>query len=335
MDDQRLLRDYFETRSDKSFAALIDRHIGLVYGTCLRELRDPALAEDATQIVFLILARKAKSLRSAGALASWLFTTARFTSRSLRTQELRRKEREERAMEESRAGAPADDWDEIVPALDDALAALKDSDRQILLLRYFDGASFKEAGDALGLSENTARMRAARATERLRRQLVKSGASLSAVGLAAALGEHAAEALPNASTLDFAQSALQAGSIGSSSRLHILAQGVKHAMFVSKVQIAALIGTLVFASAAIYTAHNRSAALYAPAAISTHTSANPSMIKLISDSASGPDLAGSQILRRCRNAYATVQSFQQDAEGRSAISARQHTSSISGPDTCE
>ncbi len=62
MDDIALLREYRQTRSESAFARLVERRVGLVYSAALRQVRQPELAEDVTQTVFAILARKAAGL---------------------------------------------------------------------------------------------------------------------------------------------------------------------------------------------------------------------------------------------------------------------------------
>src|SRR5580693_6075403 len=99
MDDWVLLRQYAANRSETAFARLADRYIKFVYGACLRELGNECLAEDATQVVFLILARKAGSIRKGAMLSSWLVTTSRFVCRSMTRQEARRAQHEWRAVQ--------------------------------------------------------------------------------------------------------------------------------------------------------------------------------------------------------------------------------------------
>jgi DNA-directed RNA polymerase specialized sigma24 family protein len=84
MHDWKLLRDYVDKGSQEAFAALVERHVDFVYSVCRREVRDAALAEDVTQVVFLILAQKAKTFGTGTILVSWLFQTARFAARNFK-----------------------------------------------------------------------------------------------------------------------------------------------------------------------------------------------------------------------------------------------------------
>ena len=83
MQDWQLLKQYADDGSQTAFAELVERHINLVHATCLREVRDASLADDVTQVVFLLLAKKAPALGEGIVLTGWLFQTARFASKKL------------------------------------------------------------------------------------------------------------------------------------------------------------------------------------------------------------------------------------------------------------
>ena len=200
LSDRALLRQYVERRSEAAFARLVRRHLSLVYATCRREGGDPETAEEVAQAVFLLLARKAPALRAEAGLAGWLFQTARFAAKNALRHEARRQRRERRAAEiMAEEQAQADGfWRQVEPFLNDALASLGAADREAVLLRFFEGQSLAEVGAQLGLSENTARMRVARAVEKMRRHLGREGVTLAATALAALLAERAGEAAPAA-----------------------------------------------------------------------------------------------------------------------------------------
>jgi RNA polymerase sigma factor (sigma-70 family) len=155
MQDMPLLRQYVEQGSQAAFAQLVERHLSLVYATCLREVHDPSLAEDVTQVVFLLLARKAPALREHTALAGWLFQTARFASRNALRQEARRKRVEQKVAQEMamRSQSEAVWWESLEPHLHPALMSLSVREREAVLLRFFEGRSVKQTGVALGVDE--------------------------------------------------------------------------------------------------------------------------------------------------------------------------------------
>ena len=94
MDDWELLQAYVKQRSEAAFAELVRRHLNWVHSAACRQVRDVHLAEDVTQAVFVLLARKAGSLRRGTILAGWLFRTARFVAARTIRAEQRRKVRE-------------------------------------------------------------------------------------------------------------------------------------------------------------------------------------------------------------------------------------------------
>src|SRR5664279_5387806 len=80
MDDLALLREYAANNSEAAFAELVSRRIGFVYAAALRQVRDPHLAGEITQAVFIILAQKAGRISDKTILAGWLFKTTRFAA---------------------------------------------------------------------------------------------------------------------------------------------------------------------------------------------------------------------------------------------------------------
>ena len=201
--EYRLLRQYVEHGCQAAFGQLVSRYSGLVYSTCLRQVREPALAEDATQSVFLLLAMKAPSLPPGTVLSGWLYRASCFVVRDLRKQEARRRLREQKLAQEQmiqdshQAHAREDElWDSVAPLLDDALASLGDQDQTAVVLRFFEGRSLRETGTALGISEAAAQMRVVRSLEKIRRFLTRRGVTVVAVALASLLTTRAVHAAP-------------------------------------------------------------------------------------------------------------------------------------------
>src|SRR6185503_19441685 len=87
-------------------------------------------------------------------------------------------------------------WQELAPALDDAISALDEQDRVAILRRFFEQKPLREVGDALGIGEDAARMRINRALEKMRVFLVRRGAVCSVVILSTLLAERAVQAAP-------------------------------------------------------------------------------------------------------------------------------------------
>jgi RNA polymerase sigma factor (sigma-70 family) len=197
-EDANLLSRYAAEGAEDAFTALVQRHINFVYGCALRRVGgDRQAAEDVAQRVFVALARSAGKLTDRPSLGGWLHTTTRNVAAQYVRGERRRRDRETAAGAMSALDAePAPAWEQLAPLLDDALDAMNESDREAVLMRYFQGCSYAEIGGRLRLAENAARMRVDRALERLRGALERGGITSTAGGLALALTQHASMAAP-------------------------------------------------------------------------------------------------------------------------------------------
>ncbi len=193
--DIELLREYAAGGSQAAFARLVERRVDLVFSAAFRQVRDAHLAEDVTQAVFVVLARKARALVEARTpLAGWLLTTTRWVALDALRKLARRRRHERKAAEmtsEMQPSRPASDdvWGGLAPHLDAALARLGERDRTAVVLRYFEDKSLGEVAAGLGVTEAAAKQRVFRAVEKLRKAVGLKGLSAPAIG--AAIAAHA------------------------------------------------------------------------------------------------------------------------------------------------
>ena len=136
VDDRQLLSEYIEGASEAAFQDLVARHVNLVYSVALREVgRDEHLAKDVAKILFVDLARKARSLRRDVVLAGWLHRATRYAARQTLRAQRRRQAREEQAMTMNETPSDSEaHWEQIGPELDQALDHLNRADRDALVL---------------------------------------------------------------------------------------------------------------------------------------------------------------------------------------------------------
>jgi RNA polymerase sigma factor (sigma-70 family) len=219
MTTNELLRRYVTDRSEAAFAELVSQHIDLVYSAALRQLNgDAAAAQDVTQAVFTDLARKAPSLLRHTTITGWLYTSTRYVAANQRRAEQRRRthEQEAYAMNQLLQSAQPDPaWLELRPLLDEAMHELNASDREAVLLRYFERLPLAQVGLRLGLNENAARKRVERALEKLHAILAKRGVTSTMAALAIVLTERAVGAAPSGLARRISVTAVAAAAGGS------------------------------------------------------------------------------------------------------------------------
>jgi len=199
--DDVLLRRHAEGVPD-ALSPLIARYVNLVYSTAVRQVRDPHLAEDIVQDVFLTFARKAARLRPGTVLPNWFFCTTRyFAANALKTRERRQRHEQQCAImandtHSSDPAAAAAAPEDPSAMLDEALASLGRRDREAVLLKFIDGKGHRDVARAIGVTEEAARKRMSRSVARMREFFQMRGVTLPTAGLIALLATRSAEAAP-------------------------------------------------------------------------------------------------------------------------------------------
>jgi RNA polymerase sigma factor (sigma-70 family) len=197
MDDAKLLQEYVECRSETAFAELVARHINLVYSTALRMVGETALAKDVAQLVFIQLARKAPVIRSGHALPGWLYRVTRCQAANALRDDCTRRRRETEAMNMTQPDAESSmAWESIAPHLEAAMNTLSSADQNAVVLRFFQGRSWREVGGVLALREDAAQKRVSRAVEKLRSYFVRRGIGISATLIVSVIAANAVQAAP-------------------------------------------------------------------------------------------------------------------------------------------
>lgn len=227
--DSHLLEQFVRNSSEDAFKELVQRHIGLVHSVALRHTTNPQHAEDITQAVFIILARKADKLHRKTVLAGWLYRTAQLTAANWQRTESRRIHREQEAFMQSQLEDPANDnlWRELSPQLDQAMASLGTIERDALVLRYFQNKRLVEVGESLGLTENAAQKRIRHALEKLQKFFTRRGVNSTATSIAESISIHSIQAAPIGLAKGVAATALAKGAIASASTLTLIKGALK------------------------------------------------------------------------------------------------------------
>jgi RNA polymerase sigma factor (sigma-70 family) len=244
--DQQLLRRFIGQGDEAAFSALVRRHGPMVLQVCRRVLHNLHDAEDAFQATFLLLARKAKSIRKQDSVSSWLHGVAFRLALRLNAA-YGRQRRVPESLDRS-AADPADDvtWRELRALLDQELSHLPEKYRTPLLLCYLEGQTRDEAAHQLGCPLGTLKSRLERGRELLRRRLVRRGLTLSAALLPLGLSSTASSApVPTLLVHSTIRAALRlaAGKAATtglvSTQVAALVEGGLKTMFLTKLKIAA------------------------------------------------------------------------------------------------
>jgi RNA polymerase sigma factor (sigma-70 family) len=199
--DRELLRRFTQGGDHQAFAALLCRHGPMVWNACLRVLCRADDAEDVLQATFLVLLRKAATLRDQNSVGSWLYGVAHRLALRARSAEGVRRARESRVSPRPATDPLADlSLRETQELFDAALARLPEKYRAGLVLCYLEGLTQEEAARQLGCSRSTLKRRLEAGRARLRDRLVRHGLTLSAGLLAATVTRGAEAAVPGGVT---------------------------------------------------------------------------------------------------------------------------------------
>lgn len=249
--DAELLKQFVHDHSEAAFTVLVERHIGLVHSVALRHVANPQHAEDITQVVFIILARRAAALSRKTILPGWLHQTARLTAANFQRAEIRRIRREQEVFMQStlQESAPDPLWTELSPLLDEAMSRLRASDRDALVLRYFQNKSLVKVGAAMGLQERAAQKRVLRAVEKLRKILAERGVTSTTDKIAETISTNSVQAVSPALVKAVTATAIAKGATASTSIL-TLTKGALKIMAWTKAKNAIVAGTILLLTTA-------------------------------------------------------------------------------------
>jgi len=256
-DDIALLRQY-AGGDESAFTALFERHVHLVYSAALRQVRNSAHAEEITQAVFVLLARKAKSLNPKTVLSGWLYQAARLTAASLIKREIRRQRREQEVYMQSLPESETPLWEQIAPLLDEAMGRLGEQDRNAIVLRFFENKTPREVAVALKLNEVAARKRVSRALEKLRNVFANRGVFSTAAIIGGVISANSVQAAPVVLANSATAITIAAGATVSASTLTLI-KGATTAIAMTTLRKAIVTAALAATiGAGIFEAHQNS-----------------------------------------------------------------------------
>ena len=252
LNDHELLAEFARSESEPAFATLTARHVNLVYSAARRFSGNPHHAEEITQAVFIILARKAGKLSPRIVLSGWLYQTARLTAANFVKGEIRRQQREQEAyMQSTLNETDTMTWEQIAPLLDEAMGHLGETDRNAVVLRFFENRTAAEVAAALKLTEAAAHKRVNRALEKLRKIFTKRGVTLSATLIAGAVAANSVQAAPAGLAMTVTAAAANGASI--SATITTLVKGTMKTMTWLKLKFAVGMGVAALLAGGVAT----------------------------------------------------------------------------------
>jgi RNA polymerase sigma factor (sigma-70 family) len=246
--DGQLLASFIDKKDEAAFEALVYRHGPMVFGVCRRVAANHHDAEDAFQATFLVLARKAASIRPREKVANWLHGVALRTAMKAKAMTAKRRLREKQVTEmpEPETGLH-DPWHDLQPLLDQELHGLPENYRLPILLCDLEGKTIKEATQQLGWPQGTLATRLARGRKLLAKRLANRGVVLSAGSLAAIVFRNVASAGVPTSLMSSTIKAATFIAVGQATvaglvraKVAILTEGVLKAMLLSKLNTATM-----------------------------------------------------------------------------------------------
>ncbi len=245
--DGELMAAYVARHDQAAFETLVRRHGPMVLGVCRRILRNDADAEDAFQATFLVLVRKANTIRTKTRVSNWLYGVAHNTALKAKSMNRQRQAKEREAGTLSKGQAGEEVWQQAQALLDEAMRGLPDKYRVAIVLCDLEGRTVKEAARQLACPQGTVATRLSRGRVLLAKRLSRHGLTLSAGTVAAVLSEGAASASVSASLVGSTITAATTVAAGHattgmiSAKVVTLLEGVLKAMLLTKIKIASAV----------------------------------------------------------------------------------------------
>jgi len=246
--DGELLEEFLRTRQETCFAAIVQRHGGMVMRVCQNVLANAQDAEDAAQAVFLTLAERGSTLRGRKSLVGWLYRVAWYiAARAVETRSIRRKHEQEAArMKNEITGM--ENGDIPTEQLHAGMEQLPEKYLMPLLLHHVEGRSEAETASLIGCSVSAASKRLSRGRQMLRAQLLKRGVPASAVGVTAAITQQASASVSPAFVASASQMAVSVASgqvmaAGASWMTLALSKGAVHMLWMARIKM--MVGAVV------------------------------------------------------------------------------------------